>query len=104
MRQLSAVESRLARCHHEHARIARSPAELDQVRSAGKLALVHCVEGGLSLGARPESIERAVKLLASQGVAYVTIAHLFWRRVATNVPSLPFMSDNVYKWGFPQPT
>ena len=29
----------------------------------------------------------------ARGVAYITLAHLFWRRVATNAPALPFLPD-----------
>jgi microsomal dipeptidase-like Zn-dependent dipeptidase len=103
LRQLAAVERRVERCYPDSARIARSPAEIDEVLSTGKLALIHCVEGGFSLGASPESVEHAVNLLAARGVAYITIAHLYWRHVATNVPAVPFVSDDFYNWVFPQP-
>jgi microsomal dipeptidase-like Zn-dependent dipeptidase len=103
LRQLLAVESQVQRRHLGSVRITRSPAELDEVLSTGKLALVHCVEGGFSLGASPESIARSVQVLAGRGVAYVTIAHLVWRHVATNVPCMPFMADDRYNWIFPQP-
>jgi microsomal dipeptidase-like Zn-dependent dipeptidase len=103
MRQLCAVESRVEQRHHDTVRIARNPAELDEALSTGKLALIHCLEGGFSLGATPQSIERAVHVLASHGVAYITIAHLFWRHVATNVPSIPVLSDEMYNRLFPQP-
>jgi len=36
-------------------------------------------------------------------VAYVTLAHLFWRDVATNAPALPFLPDWTYQLLFPQP-
>lgn len=36
-------------------------------------------------------------------MAYVTLAHLFWRRVATNAPALPFLPDPGYRLLFPQP-
>jgi microsomal dipeptidase-like Zn-dependent dipeptidase len=103
LRQMEAVERRVARRHSHVVSIARSPAEVDAAQAAGKLALVHCVEGGFSLGATPESIEHAVRLLAARGVAYVTLAHLVWRHVATNVPSAPFASDDLYNRIFPQP-
>ena len=31
--------------------------------------------------------------LAAHGVAYITVAHLFWRGVATNAPAIPFLPD-----------
>ena len=102
MRQLEAVERRVERRHSETASVARSPAALADILSRDELAVVHCVEGAFSLGATPESIEAAVRSLAGRGVAYVTIAHLAWRRVATNVPCAPFMSDDLYDKVFPQ--
>jgi microsomal dipeptidase-like Zn-dependent dipeptidase len=42
-------------------------------------------------------------MLAARGVAYVTLAHLVWRHVATNVPCVPFASDELYNKIFPQP-
>jgi membrane dipeptidase len=36
-------------------------------------------------------------------VAYITLAHLIWREVATDAPALPFMSDEKYREMFPQP-
>lgn len=103
LRQMAAVERRLARSHAGAVAVARTPAELDEIRAAGKLALVHCVEGGFSLGASVESIQRTVPMLADRGVAYVTLAHLAWRQVATNVPCVPFASDELYDKIFPQP-
>jgi len=41
--------------------------------------------------------------LARRGVAYVTLAHLFFRRVATNAPAIPFIPDWIYRLLFPQP-
>lgn len=42
--------------------------------------------------------------MSRQGVLYVTLAHLFYRRVATNAPALPFISDRLYRILFRQPT
>jgi microsomal dipeptidase-like Zn-dependent dipeptidase len=63
---------------------------------------VHCVEGGFHLGATADEVTRNVHALADRGVAYVTLAHLFWRGVATNTPALPFLPDAVYDRLFPQ--
>jgi microsomal dipeptidase-like Zn-dependent dipeptidase len=76
--------------------------ELDAALAAGATALVHCVEGGFHLGATPEEVERNVAELARRGVAYVTLAHLFWRRVAANAPAIPFLPDRLYDLVFPQ--
>ena len=64
---------------------------------------MHCVEGGFHLGATPEQVDASVTALAARGVAYVTLAHLFWRRVAANAPALPFLPDALYNRLFPQP-
>ena len=48
-------------------------------------------------------MEKAVERLADSGVAYVTLAHLFWRQVATNAPAIPFLPDWLYRRVFPQP-
>ena len=50
---------------------------------------VHCIEGGFHLGATPEEVTANVHELADRGVLYITLAHLFWRRVAANTPALP---------------
>jgi microsomal dipeptidase-like Zn-dependent dipeptidase len=63
---------------------------------------VHCIEGGFHLGATPEQVTAHVHELASRGVFYITLAHLFWRRVAANTPALPFLPDVVYNALFPQ--
>lgn len=83
--------------------VARSPAELDDAVRADRVALVHAVEGGFHLGASEADVEKNVALLARRGVAYITLAHLFWRQVATNVPALPFLTDWLYALIFPQP-
>lgn len=102
-RQLELVEQDIAAKHAGTATVARNAGELDQALTDGKIAFVHCIEGGFHLGATPEAVERAVKELARRGVAYVTLAHLFWRQVATNAPALPFLPDPVYRLLFPQP-
>jgi microsomal dipeptidase-like Zn-dependent dipeptidase len=102
-RQLDTVEADVARHHTAEAAVAHNPAELQAALAAGKVALVHCVEGGFHLGGTPEEVDRAVTRLAASGVAYVILAHLFWRDVATNAPALPFLSDRLYHLVFPQP-
>ncbi len=102
-RQLELVEHDLAANHGATATVARGPGELDQALADGKIALVHCIEGGFHLGASPEAVEQAVEQLARRGVAYITLAHLFWRQVATNAPALPFLPDPLYRLLFPQP-
>jgi membrane dipeptidase len=103
LRQLAEVEAEIERDWAEEAAIARTPEELDSALGAGQVALVHCVEGGYHLGASPPQVERSVAELAGKGVAYITLAHLFWRSVATNANAIPFLPDRLYKLLFPQP-
>jgi microsomal dipeptidase-like Zn-dependent dipeptidase len=103
MRQLDDVERDIDANFADVAAIAHSALELEAALALGKLALVHCVEGGFHLGDTPESVDRSVRLLAARGVAYITIAHLFWRQVATNTNAIPFLPDWAYDRLFPQP-
>ena len=103
IRQLDLVEHEVATHSAAEAGIARNVAELDALIAQNKVALVHAVEGGFHLGAGPDEIAANVAALAERGVAYVTVAHLFWRGIATNAPALPFLPDAIYKLLFPQP-
>jgi membrane dipeptidase len=98
--QLELVEAELA--GHPGAVVAHRVADLDAALAAQQVALVHCVEGGFHLGATPRQVDANVTVLAGRGVAYVTLAHLFWRRVAANAPAIPFLPDAVYALLFPQ--
>lgn len=101
--QLEAIERHVADQHTDEALVAHNPSELTAAQGAGKLALVHCVEGGFPLGPGPKAVEEAVRRLADMGVAYITLAHLIWRGVATDAPALPFFSDEEYRRWLPQP-
>jgi microsomal dipeptidase-like Zn-dependent dipeptidase len=103
LRQLELVERRIAERHDDRALVAHNSDELDAGLEEGKLVLIHCVEGGFHLGASPTTIEDAVAELARRGVAYITLAHLFWRHFATNEAAVPFLSDRLYQRLFPQP-
>lgn len=83
--------------------VVTKAAQLEGASSDGAIRFLHCVEGGFHLGANTTKVEERVKLLAERGVAYITLAHLFWRHVATNAPALPFLSDRSYDRLFPQP-
>jgi len=103
LRQADAVEADIATSFDFEAAVARNPVELDAAITAGKVTLVHCIEGGFHLGPDPEKMGEAVAELARRGVAYITIAHLFYRRVATNSNAIPFVPDAIYRLLFPQP-
>jgi microsomal dipeptidase-like Zn-dependent dipeptidase len=103
VRQLEAVERDIADNFPGQASVARDRRELDAALAEGKIALVHCVEGGFHLGGTAPEVERAVGELARRGVAYITLAHLMWRSVATNANAIPFLPTPVYRALFPQP-
>jgi microsomal dipeptidase-like Zn-dependent dipeptidase len=75
----------------------------DDLVDDGRVAFVHCVEGGFHLGGDEASIDQNVRWLAEHGVVYVTLAHLFFRDVVTNAPAIPILSDSEYNTVFPQP-
>jgi microsomal dipeptidase-like Zn-dependent dipeptidase len=103
--RLDGVEEELHRLDpdNERHRVVRSAAQLDGALAAGKVAFMHCVEGGFHLGGTPAEVAADVRTLKGRGVVYVTLAHLFWREVATNAPAIPMISDGVYRFVFPQP-
>jgi microsomal dipeptidase-like Zn-dependent dipeptidase len=101
--ELESVENHVAE-RSESVAIAHNRQELDSLLTAGgRPVLIHAIEGGFQLGDSPEEIAKNVAELARRGVAYVTVSHLFWRKVATNAPALPFLPDWLYHFVFPQP-
>lgn len=89
---------------HQLHEIVRTRADVDRVVASGRIAFLHCVEGGFHLGSTAAEVEANVTTLArTHGVAYITLAHLFWRQVATNAPALPFLTDWQYEHLFCQP-
>ena len=73
--------------------VVRNPAQLRRcLLETGEKFLFHAVEGALGFGGAPGNVE----VLASRGVAYVIVAHLFFRGVATCENALPFVPDSVF--------
>ena len=103
LRQLEGVEDEVEHDHAGRARVVHDRAELQAAIDAKEVALVHCVEGGFHLGGMSEEVDRNVAELARRGCFYVTVAHLFYRSVATNVNAIPFLPDRVYRFLFPMP-
>jgi microsomal dipeptidase-like Zn-dependent dipeptidase len=99
---LELVEEEVGRHDPAAIRLVHDRVELERCIDDRATALVHCVEGGFHLGDGADEIERNVAELARRGVVYVTLAHLFFRQVATNTPALPFLPDGVYRLLFPQ--
>jgi microsomal dipeptidase-like Zn-dependent dipeptidase len=102
---LERVEQDLREIDPDGARhvIVRTKRDLDHAIATGKVAFVHCIEGGFHLGSTPDDVRRHVGELAERGVRYITLAHLFWRQVVTNAPAIPFLPDRVYDCVFGQP-
>jgi microsomal dipeptidase-like Zn-dependent dipeptidase len=100
--QLQSVEDHLKGC--DHAAVAYTGEQIEAVRAEGKIAILHCVEGGLLIGASVEAIKANVKWLAEEkGLLYITPAHLFYRGIAAQAPALPFLTDHEYQKWFPLP-
>jgi len=101
--QMEKVEQDLLKLDPKEQRVivARTPADLGDPR----MSFVHCVEGALQLGpgSTPGEIDQHVEWLARRGVLYITLAHLFYRQVATNAPAIPALSDRFYNAVFTQP-
>ena len=102
LEDMAAVEAEVATHDRALIRVAHDRAELDQCVAEGATSLVHCVEGGFHLGGSTDEIDRNTEELARRGVAYITVAHLFFRGVATVAPALPFLKDDHYHRLFPQ--
>lgn len=100
--QIALVEAEVAQ-QSGAAVVVHNGKELNAARTASKVALIHAVEGGFHLGADEAAVRANVQALKGRGVAYITVAHLFWRQVATNAPAIPFLPDAVYTALFPQP-
>jgi len=103
LRLLEDVEQEVRQEFSDQAAVVHDRAELEAALAAGKTALVHCVEGGYHLGGTVDQVDANVTELASRGCAYITLAHLFYRSVATNVNAIPFLSEGVYDVLFPMP-
>lgn len=102
LKQIDLVEQSIVG-HEADIVVAHNPAELEAGLAANKVVLIHSIEGGFHLGANEAAVQANVQALAGRGVASITVAHLFWRGIATNAPGVPFLSDWVYSTLFPQP-
>jgi microsomal dipeptidase-like Zn-dependent dipeptidase len=79
--------------------VAKSAADLER----RGIRFVHCVEGGFQLGEDLEKLDERVRWLSQRGVLYITVAHLFYRRVATEAPAIPVFTDQEFLETFPEP-
>lgn len=106
LNRLTGVEKDLTKIDPGRKRhqIVSTAADLDATIAAKKVAFMHCVEGGFHLGKTVEEVRTNVGILKQKGVVYVTLAHLLWRKVATNAPAIPFLPDWLYNAVFRQPS
>ncbi len=102
LEDLDTVEKEVAGHPDSTIRIVANPEQLDACLGDGAIALVHAVEGGFHLGFSDAEIAENCTTLGEKGVGYVTVAHLFFRQVATNAPAFPFLPDWLYRLIFPQ--
>lgn len=93
MAQMDNVEAELATKAPGKVTVARNPTQLANCLHDGRKFLVHCVEGAFALGGNADNVDQ----LARRGVAYVTVAHLFYRGVASCENALPFVPDAVFR-------
>ncbi len=100
--EMEEVEAEVATHSEDTIRIVRNREQLDACLNSNAIGLIHAVEGGFHLGESDAEIAANCKTLADKGVGYVTVAHLFFRQVATNAPALPFLPDRLYNFVFPQ--
>ncbi|KPK56863.1 MAG: hypothetical protein AMS21_12260, partial [Gemmatimonas sp. SG8_38_2] len=77
---IGALEREIAR-RPDRVELARSAADVVRIREAGKLAVVHSVEGGHILEGELGNLE----VLADLGVAMLTLAHFYPNGIATHV-------------------
>jgi microsomal dipeptidase-like Zn-dependent dipeptidase len=103
MKDLETVAAEVATHDPAEIRVVANRPELDAALAAGATALVHAVEGGCHIGNSDGEIAAHCAELARRGVGYVTVAHLFYRQVATNANAVPFIPDRLYDLVFPQP-
>jgi microsomal dipeptidase-like Zn-dependent dipeptidase len=103
MKDLETVAAEVGTYDPAVIRVVTNRAELDAAVDAGATALVHVVEGGCHIGNSDAEIAEHCAELARRGVGYVTVAHLFFRQVATNANAVPFIPDRIYDLVFRQP-
>ena len=95
--QMAEVETELS--DDPSVAIARNPDEFERLLETGRTAVFHCVEGGHGLSGNPANVRR----LAERGIAYITIAHLFYRGVATCANPFPHLPEKLFQVLNPQP-
>jgi len=81
LEMVDVLEEQVAR-HPDRAEVARSAADVRRIRTAGKIAVVHAVEGAHVLEGSIQGLDE----LARRGVALVTLSHFFDNGIAAQTP------------------
>lgn len=89
--QMDRVENEIASSNGA-VRLAKNPADVNGFFASGQRFLFHSIEGALAFGGDPANVAVA----AARGVAYVIVAHLFFRGVATCANAFPFLPDELF--------
>jgi microsomal dipeptidase-like Zn-dependent dipeptidase len=72
--------------------LARNPRELESCLIKEQPVLFHCMEGAIGLGGDAAHVQE----LARRGVAYIIVAHLFFKGAATCSNAIPFLTDREF--------
>ena len=72
--------------------LVKNPNDLQARLDGRQKFLFHCVEGAFCLSGDESNVDA----LAAKGVAYVIVAHLFYRGVATCDNAFPFLPDPIF--------
>jgi len=100
LRMMDLLEKELAGEAAPYARLARNHKELESLLNVPRgnpdfrVAVVHTIEGGHSLGGSLEPLA----LFAQRGAALMTITHFFNKGIATSANALPFFPDANSSW------
>jgi membrane dipeptidase len=78
------LENEVAR-RPDLAEVARSTADVARIRQAGRIAVVHTVEGAHVLEGRIERLDQ----LAARGVAMITLTHFYRNGLVSQVDAIP---------------
>jgi microsomal dipeptidase-like Zn-dependent dipeptidase len=72
--------------------LARNPQELEACLIKERPVLFHCMEGAIGLGGDAAHLQD----LARRGLAYIIVAHLFFKGAATCNNAIPFFTDSQF--------
>jgi membrane dipeptidase len=82
----------------ERTELALSAADVKRIRDAGKIAVVHAVEGGHVLEGKVENLD----ILAKRGVAMLTLCHFYANGLASQTIGIPsdYFITKIFKFHF----